>query len=65
MWAARISADAAATIDRKTAEGARLVQATDDRWLTGAKIMKRYGGVSIPRTPEDAEELRRLFVAAE
>lgn len=64
MWAARLSEDGAEVVRQKVAEGARLVRTTDERWLRGARI-KRYGGVSLPtKSPEDAEELRRIFTEA-
>lgn len=59
-WAARLSGDGQTRVAKQLALGARLVQSTNDLWLYGAKI-KKYGGVSVPRKPEDQAELRRLF----
>ena len=61
-WAARLGPEAKGWVDEQLVRGSRLVHTTDDRWARGAKI-KRYGGYSIPRDPQDAALLRELYEA--
>ena len=62
-WAARLGPEAKGWVDEQLGRGSRLVPTTDDRWARVAKI-KRYGGYSIPRDPQDAVLLRELYEAA-
>jgi hypothetical protein len=59
-WITRLTSGVTEWVNRKLLEGARIVQTRDPRWTSGVKI-KKYGGVSLPRKPEDQAKLRALY----
>ncbi len=63
-WAALLGTSAKIWVDEQLLRGSRLVQTIDDRWTRGQKI-KRYGGYSIPRDPQDAALLQQLYERAQ
>lgn len=61
-WGVRLSADQTKHVRFHVAErAARVFRVTDDRWTAGIRL-KRFGGLSLPREPERAVQLKRLYL---
>lgn len=54
----RISPRMQSFIDRRLAEGAKLIRTTDATWTNGPKI---GGGWAVPRQPDEKERLQKLY----
>ncbi len=61
-WAARLSPEATAVVAEKALQGGKLVRTRDRQWTESRSKIKRYGGLSVPKsgTPR-AVALRALY----
>ena len=61
-WAARLSPEALAIVEKKVKEGGKLLMSRDRRWTYGRAKIKRYVGLNIPKKGSAEElQLRALY----